>query len=101
MFKTLSQEPGGAHLQSHITWEAEMERIGELDQTGQKKKIARPPTQWKSLSWRPAPVILVTVWSVKQEDLRPGKKQDPISKITREKEAGDIAQEVEHLPSKH
>jgi hypothetical protein len=29
-----------------------------------------------------------------------GKKQDPISKITRAKKAGGVAQAVEHLPSK-
>jgi hypothetical protein len=29
-----------------------------------------------------------------------GKKQDPISKITREKGARDVAQVVEHLSSK-
>jgi hypothetical protein len=31
----------------------------------------------------------------------PGKKQDPISKITREKRTGGIAHTVEYLPSKH
>jgi hypothetical protein len=43
----------------------------------------------------------VTVGSLKQEDHVPGclgKKQDPISKITRERRAGGMVQVVEHLP---
>jgi hypothetical protein len=32
--------------------------------------------------------------------LAPGKKQEPISKITREKKAKGMTQGVEHLPSK-
>jgi hypothetical protein len=44
------------------------------------------------------------VGSIKEEDCHLanlGKKRDPIFKITRAKRAWDLAQEVEHPPSKH
>jgi hypothetical protein len=57
----------------------------------------------KNWAWGCMPVILEMVGHLKQEDCGTGwfgKKQDPISKITRIKRTGVVAHAVEHLPHK-
>jgi hypothetical protein len=39
--------------------------------------------------------------SLKFKDHSPGRKQDPLSKITRAKRPGGVAQAVKYLPCKH
>jgi hypothetical protein len=54
----------------------------------------------KSCAWWCTLVIPEMVGILKKEDCSPGKKQDPISKITREKRNGGMVQAVEYLCSK-
>jgi hypothetical protein len=68
-----------------------------------QKKFARPHLQ-KSLAWWCVSVIPVTIHIMKKDHAWSmptwTKKWDPVSKITRAKRIGGIAQAVEYLPSK-
>jgi hypothetical protein len=75
------------------TWEIETGRIVVPSQSG--KKVCETPSQWgKSQVWCYVPVLPVS--TLVQAGL--GKKWDPISKITKAKRAGGMAQTVECLP---
>jgi hypothetical protein len=72
------------------TWEAEAGKIVVLGQP--RQMFMRPPTQWKKTwAWRCTPFIPVMAGL--------GKKQDPMSKITRAQRAEGVAQVVEYTGS--
>jgi hypothetical protein len=83
------------------TQEAKVGRITVSGQLG--KKFARPCLNRKSWVWWCEPVIPATAGIRNRRivvQTGPGKKRDPISKITRAKRAGGVTQGIESLASK-
>jgi hypothetical protein len=67
-----------------------------------KQNFSRPHLNGKKLDMG-ACVVIPAIGSINRRTVvQPGlvKKQDPVSKMTRTKRAGDMAQVAEHLPGK-
>jgi hypothetical protein len=82
------------------TQEADSKGITVYGQPWQnKKKVFKIPISTSSWVWWHMSVMLAMAGNIKEEvDL--GKKQDPVSKITKAKRSGDVAQVVKPLSSK-
>jgi hypothetical protein len=90
-----------AHAYNSCYHETENGKTTVQDQPKQKNSL-RPDLTEKSWVWWCVSVIPASVGSIHRRtkvQARPGKKQVPISKITRVKRAGGIAQVVQCLPS--